>query len=79
MKFNKRMIFNILITLVVAFIYFYIFLPPINIHAMEFWVFIILMYLLSDTTLYNRSRVFLIDQEARCRINDIFFLLYGAL
>ena len=46
MKFNKRMIFNILITLVVAFIYFYIFLPPINIHAMEFWVFIILMYLL---------------------------------
>jgi hypothetical protein len=45
-KFNKRIIFNIIITLVVAFIYFYIFLPPINIHAMEFWVFIIIIYLL---------------------------------
>ena len=46
MKFNKKIIINLLITLVVAFIYFYIFLPPINAHAMEFWVFIILMYLL---------------------------------
>lgn len=46
MKFNKRMIINILITVVVAFLYFYIFLPPINIHAMEFWTFFIIIYLL---------------------------------
>ena len=46
MKFNKRNIINILITLVVAFIYFYIFLPPLNVHASEFWAFIIIIYLL---------------------------------
>lgn len=46
MKFDKKMIFNILITVVFAFLYFYIFLPPINIHAMEFWTFIIIIYLL---------------------------------
>ncbi len=46
MKFNKSFIINIIITLVVAFLYFYVFLPPINIHAMEFWVFLILIYLL---------------------------------
>ena len=46
MKFNKSIIINLIITLVVAFLYFYVFLPPINIHAFEFWVFIILIYLL---------------------------------
>ena len=46
MKFNKRNIINILITLVVAFLYFYIFLPPLNVHAAEFWTFIIIIYLL---------------------------------
>ena len=45
MKFNKKNIINILITLVVAFLYFYIFLPPLNIHAPEFWVFLIIIYL----------------------------------
>lgn len=45
MKFNKRNILNIIITLVIAFVYYYIFLPPINIHVMEFWIFLILMYL----------------------------------
>lgn len=46
MKFNKGLIINSLITLVVAHLYFYLFLPPLNIHAMEFWVFIIIIYLL---------------------------------
>ena len=43
---NKRNIINIIITLVVSFLYFYVFLPPINIHAFEFWTFILLMYAL---------------------------------
>lgn len=45
MKFNKRNILNIFITVIVAFLYFYIFLPPINIHALEFWTFLIIIYL----------------------------------
>lgn len=45
MKFNKKNIINIGLTLVVAFIYFYIFLPPLNIHALQFWVFLIIIYL----------------------------------
>ena len=45
MKFNKKNIINIVLTLVVAFIYFYIFLPPLNIHALQFWVFLIIIYL----------------------------------
>lgn len=43
---TKKNILNIVITLAVAFLYFYVFLPPLNIHAKEFWVFIILIYLL---------------------------------
>lgn len=46
MKFNKRHIINILITLVAAFLYFYLFLPPLNIHSLDFWVFFIFIYLL---------------------------------
>ncbi len=45
-KMNKRNIINILITLVVAFLYFYVFLPPLNIHSFEFWTFFLLMYAL---------------------------------
>lgn len=45
-KINKSTIINLLITLCVAFLYFYIFLPPINIHAIEFWTFILLIYTL---------------------------------
>lgn len=42
----KKHIINILITLVVAFLYYYLFLPPINYHAIEFWIFIIIIYVL---------------------------------
>lgn len=45
MKFKKRHIINILLTLVVAFLYFYLFLPPLNIHSLDFWVFFIFIYL----------------------------------
>jgi hypothetical protein len=45
-KFNKKHVINIIITLVVALLYFYIFLPPLNIHSKDFWTFILLMYVL---------------------------------
>ena len=42
---SKKNIINIVITLVVAFLYFYLFLPPINIHSSSFWTFITIIYL----------------------------------
>ena len=41
MKKSKRLIISILVTLVSAFILFYVFLPPINIHSVSFWMFFI--------------------------------------
>lgn len=41
----KKHIINIVITLLIAFLYFYIFLPPLNIHAIQFWVYIIFTYI----------------------------------
>lgn len=46
MKFNKKHIISILITLVIAFVLFYIFLPPLNIHTIDFWVFMIVNYII---------------------------------
>lgn len=44
-KINKRHIINILITLALAFITFYIFLPPLNFRTMDFWIYIIFIYI----------------------------------
>ncbi len=38
---NKILIFRIIITLVLSFLLFYIFLPPINPTCVEFWVFLL--------------------------------------
>ena len=45
-KFGKRHVINILITLVIAFLVFYIFLPPLNIRTMEFWMYLIFIYII---------------------------------
>ena len=41
----KRLIISIVVTLLVGFIYFYLFLPPINIHSSSFWFFVTLLSL----------------------------------
>ena len=41
---KKKIIINIVITLLIAAISFYIFLPPLNITSPEFWTFAIFMY-----------------------------------
>ena len=41
---KKKIIINIAITLLIAAISFYIFLPPLNITSPEFWTFAIFMY-----------------------------------
>ncbi len=43
-KTSINIIKSLIITLVVGFIYFYIALPPINMHAMEFYIFAIIVY-----------------------------------
>ena len=43
MKKEKRLFLSIIITLVLGFILFYIFLPPINIHSFAFWFYIIIL------------------------------------
>ena len=45
-KFNKRHLISVLITLIIAFLLFYIFLPPLNVHTMDFWLFIIFLYII---------------------------------
>ena len=41
MKKSKNIVLVALLVLLVGFIYYYIVLPPINIHAQGFWYFII--------------------------------------
>lgn len=43
MKKGKRLIISIAITIISAFILFYMFLPPINIHSTRFWMFTIVL------------------------------------
>ena len=43
-NFNKKIIINILITLAVGFVLFYLFLPPLNIHVFEFWLFFLFLF-----------------------------------
>ncbi len=40
---KKENLFSGLITLVVGFIMFYLFLPAINIHSLGFWVYLIFL------------------------------------
>lgn len=41
---KKRNIISLLITLIIALLSYYIFLPPLNFRAPEFWVFMFIMY-----------------------------------
>lgn len=45
MKKGKRLIFSILVTLILGFVMFYVFLPPINIHSSAFWAYFIFLLL----------------------------------
>ncbi len=42
----KKILINLLITLVFGFIYYYLILPPINIHSGSFWIFIIILLMI---------------------------------
>lgn len=43
MKKGKRLLLSVFVTLLVGFILFYIFLPPINIHSFAFWFYLIIL------------------------------------
>lgn len=42
-NFWKKTILPIIITIIIGVILFYVFLPPINIHSMGFWVFVVVL------------------------------------
>ena len=42
-SFGKRVLINVIVTAIFAFLYFYIVLPPINLQAQEFYTFIFLV------------------------------------
>ncbi len=47
----KRIIINLLVTIVLSFVYFYVVLPPLNVQSFAFWVFIIfiiIVYILAS-------------------------------
>ena len=43
MKKSTRLIISVLVTLFSALLIFYLFLPPINIHSVDFWIFVIVL------------------------------------
>ena len=55
MKKWKRWLLAIILTLVIAFIYYYINLPALNIHSAGFWWFVILMVFVFAIVLSFRS------------------------
>ena len=46
MKKGKRLFISILITLISAIVMFYIFLPPLNVHCIAFWFYIIVLLII---------------------------------
>ena len=40
----KNVIKSLILAIIVGFIYFYIVLPPINLHSMQFYVFAFVIY-----------------------------------
>ena len=46
MKKENRLLLSILVTLVSAIVLFYIFLPPINIHSVSTWMFVITLLMI---------------------------------
>ncbi len=51
----KKIIISLLITLVVGFLSFYLFLPAINIHSLGFWIFVIYLLLIYSCIYYASS------------------------
>ena len=46
MKKGKRLFISILVTLISALVMFYVFLPPINIHSVSFWLYVIVLLII---------------------------------
>ena len=74
---GKRLFWSVLITLVVGFILFYIFLPPINIHSFDFWFYVIVLSLLFGVINFS-SNLFIINKKGidiRWKGNIIVFIV----
>ena len=62
MKKGKRLFISILITLICAFIMYYVFLPAINIHSFNFWFFVIVLSLVFGVINFG-SNLFVVDKR----------------
>ncbi len=50
MKRSSKILISAAITLAIAFVLFYIFLPPLNIFSKSFWIFLIVLAIIFGVT-----------------------------
>lgn len=66
---KKENLISILITLVVGFILYYIFIPPINIHSLPFLVFLLLM--IFTYTIINSLLLLILKKNVKSSYNSL--------
>lgn len=80
---NKILIFRIIITALLSFLLFYLFLPPINPTSMEFWIFlsfIVIIYFLTSTLrILNITNIFNNFNIDFKKISIISFVFIGLI
>ena len=79
----KKNIIIILTTLVFAFLYYYLVLPPINIHSFNFWIFIIVvmsfyLFLSLCTTSINKLETIINKRKVKEKANEKLCIVLGA-
>src|SRR5574344_680642 len=76
----KRNLISLLITLIVGFIAYYIFLPALNIHSLGFWIyvmFLLFIFLMNSTIgLIASSKTIILD---KIKMPKSLGILWGAL
>ena len=63
MKKQTRLLLSILITLLSGLVMFYVFLPPINIHVVGFWIYVIILLIIFGITNFGTGIVSIRKKE----------------
>ena len=77
MKKGKRLFYSILVTLIIGFITYYMFLPPINLHSGAFWFFLIFLMFIFGTVnvLPKNSNILLVKGKPTEKISFVPFIM----
>lgn len=77
MKKGKKLFYSILVTLVIGFIAYYVFLPPINVHSGAFWFFLIFLMIVFGTINISPSKknILLVKGVPKEKINFAPFVI----